>query len=69
MNEAPVRIYREQFQAAVKEITSKKGAVQKIVGNVIHFVDSAGEQCVFIPANTEGGPMFFKHLVKDLTAA
>lgn len=67
MNQIPV--YREQFQEAVREIRANKGEVRKIVGNVIHYVDGSGEESVFVPEQTDGGPMFFKHSAKDLAKA
>ena len=55
-----IPMYRDQFQSAIQEISSKKGKIQKIFGNTIYFTDSAGEASVFTPSMTDGGPMFFK---------
>lgn len=62
-----IAIYREQFQAAVREITNAGGQVQKIYHNVIYFNQNKTDY-VFAPEMTEGGPMFFKKTAKDFAA-
>ena len=62
-----IAIYREQFQAAVKEITKAGGIVQKIYHNVIYFEQNKTDY-VFVPEMTDGGPMFFKKPAKELAA-
>ena len=59
-----IPIYREQFQAAMEEITKNRGKVQKIYGNLIYF-ESDKTNYVFVPQMTDGGPMFMKREAKD----
>lgn len=61
-----IPMYRDQFQSAIQEITSRKGKIQKIFGNTIYFTDSSGEASVFTPTQTENsGPMFVKVPLKE----
>ncbi len=62
MNNIP--IYREQFQAAIKEILNTGGIVQKIYHNLIYFNQNKTDY-VFVPTSTEGGPVFIKKPVKE----
>lgn len=63
-----IAIYRDQFQAAVKEITKAGGHVQKIYHNRIYFRRDNTDY-VFTPEMTEGGPMFFKKTLKEFEEA
>jgi hypothetical protein len=60
-----IPMYRDQFQSAIQEISSRKGKIQKIFGNTIYFTDSSGEASVFTPSMTEGGAVFFKVPLKE----
>lgn len=64
-----VPVYREQFDAALKEIRANKGKVHKIVGNVIYYVDGTGEPALFTPEMSEHGLMFHKSYIKDAIPA
>ncbi len=57
-----IPIYREQFQAIIKEITANKGKVQRIVGNTVYFADKEGKDFMFVPELTAGDnvPVFMK---------
>jgi hypothetical protein len=60
-----IPMYRDQFQSAIQEITSRKGKIRKIFGNTIYFTDSAGEASVFTPTQTDSGAMFVKVPLKE----
>ncbi len=62
MNSIPM--YREDFAAAVKEIKAAGGEVRKIFNNLVFFVQN-GVEYVFVPEQTDGGPVFIKKPVKE----
>lgn len=61
-----IAIYREQFQGAIKDITKAGGIVNKIYHNAIYFHQNKIDY-VFVPEMTEGGPMFAKRTLQELT--
>lgn len=62
MNSIPM--YRKDFQDAVKEINGFGGEVRKIYNNLIFFIQN-GVEYVFVPEQTDGGPVFIKKPLKE----